>query len=406
MLYYEIKKVFSGYGNKIALFILGILIIVLLGFCINDSVWVNENGEEEKGFSAIHKLKEASVEWSGLLTEDRIAQVINENGKINNTPEAQSEDTRQQNIAYGWKQGFDEIRNLINYSFCEFREYDYYKVDSLSTADASNFYTNRIESLEKWLDGEAKYYYSNVEKEYFINQYEKMKEPLDYEYMDGWKKLLEYASTILMIMTIIIGVIVAPIFSCEKQLNSDSVFYAAFHGRGKAVLAKVKAGFFITTIIYWSTMLIYTCTILSVFGVSGAGCQIQAADAWKSFYNITNLQEYIIVLFGGYVGCVFMSSLTMFVSAKLKSTVLAAIVPFILIFAPTFLSSINNRLLSGIMGLFPDQLLQMNRVINLFNIYEIREKVFGSALLLFIIYILLTLLLQPVIYRIYRKSEI
>lgn len=406
MLFYEIKKVFSGYGSKIALFIIGILIIAIVGFCINGTVWVNEKGEEEKGFGAIHKMREASSEWSGSLTEDRIAQVIDENKRINETQEAQSKDTRQQNIAYGWKQGFTDIRDLINNSFCKFREYDYYKVDSLRTNDAGKFYSNRILSLKTWLEGEAKYYYSNSEKDYFVHQYEKMKEPLDYEYMEGWKNLFEYASTILMIMTIIIGVIVAPIFSCEKQLNADSVFYAAYHGRGKAVSAKVKAGFFITTIIYWSAMLIYTCAILSIFGVGGAECKIQAADSWKSFYNITNLQEYIIVLIGGYVGCVFMATLTMFTSAKLKSTVLAAIVPFILIFAPSFLSSINNRTISEILALFPDQLLQMNIVISLFNVYEIGGKVVGAAVLLFIIYILLTMLLQPVIYRIYRKSEI
>lgn len=77
---------------------IGILIIVILGFYINATVWVNEKGEEEKGFSAIQKLKEASVEWSGPLTEDRIAQVINENERINETHEAQSEDTRHESL--------------------------------------------------------------------------------------------------------------------------------------------------------------------------------------------------------------------------------------------------------------------------------------------------------------------
>lgn len=406
MLYYEMKKVFSGYGSKIALLILGILIFLGLRYCIITSVWVNENGEEEKGIRSIKKLREATAEWSGALTEERITQVIHENDRINGTTEAQSEDIRQQNIAYGWKQGFAEIRNIINYSFCEFREYDYYKVDTLSAADADQFYLNRVKSLQRWLDGEAKYYYSDLEKEYFINQYEKMKKPLDYEYMDGWKNLFEYSSTILMIMSIIIAVIVAPIFSCEKQLSADSVLYASYHGRDKAVSAKLLAGFLITTIIYWSTMLIYSCSILGVFGVDGAECQIQVADSWKSFYNITNVQEYIIVLFGGYVGCIFMTTLTMFVSARFKSTVLAAIVPFILIFAPTFLSTINSRRLTEIIALLPDQLLQMNRVLNLFHTYQIVGIIFGAVYLLFIIYVPLTLLLQPVIYRIYRKSEI
>ena len=405
MLYYEIKKVFSGRRSKIALLLMGILIIVIVGLCINSSTWTDENGEEERGFGAIQKLKEASLVWSGPLNENRIAQVIEENSRINATSEAQSENIQQQNIAYGQKQGFMDIRDLINYSFCEFREYDYYRVDDLKPSDAERFYTNRTEALKRWLSGEAEYSYTEKEKEYFIKQFEKMKEPLNYEYMEGWKTLFKYSATILMIMTIIIGVLIAPIFSCEKLLNADSVFYTTYHGRGKAISAKVKAGFLITTIIYWSVMLIYSCSVLGIFGVSGANCSIQASGAWKCFYNITNLQEYLIVIFGGYIGCVFMATLTMFVSAKTKSTVVAAIVPFVLIFAPSFLGFLESRLISSALALLPDQLLQMSVAIRLFNAYEIGGKIMGASGLLFIIYILLSLLLQPAVYRVFCKIE-
>lgn len=405
MLYYEIKKVFSRGGSKIALIILGIMIIVVVGFSINSSIWVNENGVEEKGFNAIKKLQEAKMEWSGLLTEERIAFVIEENKRIEATTEAMSDEVQQQNIAYGWKQGFMDIRNMINNSFCEFREYDYYRVNSLKATDAEYFYTNRTASLKRWLNGEAEYSYSEKEKEYFVSQYAKMKEPLYYEYMEGWNYFFVYSSTILMIMTIIIGVLIASIFSCEKQLNADSVFYTAYHGRGRAIIAKVKAGFIITTAIYWSTMLLYSCAIFGIYGISGASCRIQAADAWKSFYNITNFQQYLIVMLGGYVGCIFMATITMLISAKTKSTVLAAIVPFILIFAPSFLGFINSRSLSEILGLLPDQLLQMNIVIKLFNVYELGGKIVGAVTLLFGIYIVLTLVLQPVIFLMFRKRE-
>lgn len=406
MLYYEIKKVFSRGGSKIALIILCLMIPVIAGVCINSSVWVNETGKEEKGLFAIHKLKEATKEWSGMLTQDKIAEVIEANARIEATPEARSEETKKQNIAYGWKQGFQDIRELINNSFCEFREYDYYKADSLEPSQAGSFYSNRTAALKKWLNKEAEYYYTNAQKAYFVRQYEKLKKPLYYEYMEGWKYLFEYSPTILMLMMIILGVLIAPVFSCEKQLNADSIFYASCHGRGSAIMAKIKAGLVITTVIYWLTMLLYTGVILGIYGVSGAGCRIQAADAWKSFYNITNFQEYLIIILGGYLGCLFMTALTMLVSAKSKSTVLAAIVPFILIFAPSFLGFIETRTMSELLGLLPDQLLQMNVVIRLFNVYEIGKKIVGAAGLLFILYILLTLLLVPVIYQVFRKYEV
>jgi hypothetical protein len=406
MLYYEIKKVFSRNGNKFAVLLLEILILFVVVFCTNSSIWVNAKGEVEQGPGAIQKMKKASLKWSGPLTNDKIAQIIVENRRINETPEAKSENTSQQNIAYGRKQGFMDIRELINKSYSEFREYDYYKADRLKSSDAEYFYSNRIDSLKRWLEGEAKYYYTETEKNYFLQQYKKMEEPLNYEYMDGWKNLLEYAPTMSMIITIIIGIIIAPIFSCEKQLSADAVFFSAYYGRSRAVYAKGAAGFLITTVIYWVTMLLYTGIILMIFGVSGADCKIQAADSWKSFYNMTNLQEYLIVFIGGYLGCSFMAVLTMYVSAKFKSTVLAAIVPFLLIFAPSFLGFINSRWLSEALGLFPDQLLQLNMTFNLFNVYEIGGKVVGGVILLFVIYLLLTALLIPVIFLEFQESEV
>ena len=126
-------------------------------------------------------------------------------------------------------------------------------------------------------------------------------------------------------------------FSGEFQLKANAVFYSSYYGRNKAVWAKVKAGAIIITAIYWAVMLLYTMLVLGILGVDGANCPIQSSmSGWKSIYNITNAQEYILIVLGGYLGCLFMQSLTMLVSAKTNSSVIAVIVPFILIFLPSF----------------------------------------------------------------------
>ena len=129
-------------------------------------------------------------------------------------------------------------------------------------------------------------------------------------------------------------------------------------------------------------------------------------SGWKSIYNITNAQEYILIVLGGYLGCLFMQSLTMLVSAKTNSSVIAVIVPFILIFLPSFLSGTSLPLLNKILGLLPDQMLQMNQVVKFFNLYEIGGKVFCAVPILIISYSILLLLIVPVIYFIYRRKEV
>ena len=102
----------------------------------------------------------------------------------------------------------------------------------------------------------------------------------------------------------------------------------------------------------------------------------------------------------------FMLLLVMLVSAKTRSAVLAVTVPFLLLFAPNFLMMIPNSMINKICGLLPDQLLQMNMVVVYYNLYQIGGKVMGAAPILIAIYLVLTLILCPVIYQVYRKSEV
>lgn len=122
MLYYEWKKIWVRPGTKTAMLILGCLLALVCFFAVRNVYYVNENGDSEYGIEAVGKLKAAKKEWSGVLTEEVIAEVISENRRIKATEEGQSDDIRQSNIAYGWGQGFQDIRWMLMYSFCRFRE--------------------------------------------------------------------------------------------------------------------------------------------------------------------------------------------------------------------------------------------------------------------------------------------
>ena len=189
MVYYEIKKVFSKTSNKIAVLIL----IFLLGLVSSSAVHVeytNEEGNHESGNSAIHKLKEMKKEWAGELTEEKLMRVIEENARIQATPEAQSKDIQQQNIAYNWMQVFDDIRTMFANSYGGFREHDYFVIDYLKPEDAAKFYSNRVESLKEYLYSPEQdivsHFLSEKEKAFLIKQYEEMETPLKYEDFMGW----------------------------------------------------------------------------------------------------------------------------------------------------------------------------------------------------------------------------
>lgn len=317
-----------------------------------------------------------------------------------------SKDYKENNKAYAKKQGFSDIRSMLNMAFTPFNEYDYYRADSLSVGKAGMLYERRIQNLTDWLEGdEVNDNYSEAKKNFLISQYQELETPFYYEYADGWKALLEYAPSIIMLTVLVLGFLVSGIFSNEFQLKADSIFFSAKLGRDKAVASKIGAGFFIVTVIYWVTMLLYSAIVLITLGTDGAGCAIQTGmRGWKSFYNITFLQEYILTVIGGYLGSLFVLTVSMLVSAKFRSTVLAVTVPFMLLFIPSFLSGISG--LSNILAILPDQLLQISDVISLFNLYEIGGKVIGAIPIIMVLYSALYCVLLPVLYRVYRKTEI
>lgn len=403
---FELQKIFSKPVSKIVLILLALCLCVVSYFAIGSVDYVDENGEERIGIAAASALRKMKNQWAGPVTEDVLRKVLKENELINNSEESLSKDVTENNKAYAKKQGFSNIREMINRAFGGFQDYNYYRVDSVTQEEIGSFYGRRTANLVAWLySDEQENRYSEQERQFLIAQYEKLETPFYYEYADGWTALLEYAPSIIMLTVLIAGFLVSGIFSDESQLKADSIFFSAKLGRDKAVAAKIKAGLIVVTSVYWIMILLYSGIVLAVLGSGGADCAIQNGfEYWKSFYNITYLQDYLLTVLSGYLGALFILFLSVLVSAKTHSKALAVTIPFILLFIPSFLSGIY--VLSEILGILPDQLLQVCTAVKTFNLYQIGPKVVGSVPILLTVYGILFLILLPVIYQVYRRTQV
>ena len=116
------------------------------------------------------------------------------------------------------------------------------------------------------------------------------------------------------------------------------------------------------------------------------------------------MQLYLLTVVAGYIGTVFCLFLSMLVSAKTHTAVVAVTIPFAILFLPLFVS--NFDFLSGILGVFPDRLIQINEIINTFDLYHIGGKIVGSIPIMLVIYPILSILMVPLMYHIYHKTEI
>lgn len=407
MVYYELKKIFCKGTNKAAILLLCATVFIFAVMAVYSAYYVDEAGNEHKGPGACHALAALQEQWEGPLTEAKIREVLQENVRINAMPQALSEDVTQQNIAYSLKQGFSDIRNLINYSYDSFNSYDYYKIDSVGPEEAGKFYANRLRNLKQYLEGDGSYYFTDKEKAFLISQYEQMEAPLIYEPHIGWAKMIEYFPGICSLLALVVAFVCAGIFSGEFSTKADAVFFSALYGRNRAVSAKIKAGCLIITLLYWVCIAAYVLLVLLLAGWGGSGTMIQTdTSGWKSFYNITFLEQALWCFVGGYVGCLVIGALTMVISAKTKSTILAAVIPFILIFFPEIFSSLTvYPFFETLFTAAPGKLLQINELIEGFSMYTVGGKVFGAVYILIPLYAVIFCVLVPILYRVYKRQR-
>lgn len=406
MIRFELKKIIVKPVNKIVLVLLAAVLCAVSYLAINSVDYVDENGNTIRGAAAARALREEKNQWAGYITDDVLLKVLEENALISNSEESLSDNVTDNQKAYSKTQGFSDIRAMINRAFCSFQENNYYRADSVTENEIGSFYNRRIANLIEWLNSDNQNnYYSERERQFLIAQYEELKVPFYYEYADGWEVLLRYAPMIMMIVLMITGFPISGIFSDEIQLKADSVFFSARLGRNKAVRAKIWAGFIMITSVYWIIILLFSGIVLAALGAGGADCAIQTKSSnWESFYNITYLQDYLLTVAGGYLGSLFILFLSMLASAKTHSKALAVTIPFSLLFIPEFLSGFF--VLSKILGLLPDQLLQMSAALQRFNLYQIGNIITGTVPILLIMYFILFCILLPVLYRIYTRTEI
>ena len=122
----------------------------------------------------------------------------------------------------------------------------------------------------------------------------------------------------------------------------------------------------------------------------------------KSWCHITFFQEYLLSAAGGYIGTLFILAAAMTITAKTRSAVLGASLPFILLFLPAFLPDLSG--ITKMLGLLPDQLLQLPFGLNTFSLYQIGKTIVPAVPLLFLVYSVLSVLLLPAAWQIYRQT--
>lgn len=316
----ECKRIFSL--KKMLIFLL-IILIYSIGISIKEfNKYRIYNAEGNVEISAKENLNKSKKEKKIILNKDKLMEILE----------------RKDKSKYLYNSNLVKLVTL---------NYDEKKFEELTESDMDNFYEKRRERLKENIENTL---YSEKEKDYLNLKIEKLKEPLEIGYAEGWKNLNNDLTDIVLLLIVVISIISLQTFGEDSKTKMKELSIATKNGKRKLIKGRLLAGIILGTSLYTVSIGIFSIIKLFVFGVEGYNLKIQSGlNYFFSLSDITYLEQYFLNVLIGIISLMFMISLAYFFTTTTKKllsgAVLLSFTWVIMIVMPKGFSYINKYFL-------------------------------------------------------------
>ena len=328
----EHKKLWRRMSTKISVFLAFVYLVVfgnILSFqCYNfgsrddysrGGFFVNNFD----GYAAIRDRQEYAFSFAGDLTDETIQQLVRDYQIMESADAKRAWDITDWIIINDW----------LEILWPELQEPGSYQVsiDCFEPEKLTDFYERRQFAIEEFLENNNQ---TGKEKEYLLQIEEKVIKPFHYEWIQGWAVLLSDTIDALAIsIPPFLAIVLSTLFAGEWHYNTSSLVLTTRNGWKKFAFAKIVTGMAFTVELF---VMIAICDIIAqlfFMGTTGWDMPVQLIKL-IAIAPMNMLQgeiyEYAFALLGmvGYAGIV------MFISAAVKSNVLALILSLAVVYVP------------------------------------------------------------------------
>lgn len=336
---YEFLKILRKKSTLIVMAVSLLLTGFLFGLPIMQYQTYNQDGVI-KGADGIAYEKEQYADLSVPLTEEYVAETIREvQGLFENPNNVGYDGNERFLIGAAYWDGVaprEKLLNLIANTYSNPNEiWGYNNLPDLDIKDGASFYQT-MEGKIKTLLNNPSCTLSKEQKDYWGSMAEKVDTPLQYGYYEGWEVIIS-SFELLVFALLAICIVVAPVFSGEYQAGTDAVILSAKYGKTKLTTAKITASLLFGTAAFILHIVVACGLPLAAFGINGWNLPLSIANTTIP-YPLTFLQAVLINIGIIYLVLLAMASLTLLLSAKMKSPYLVLIILVPILFIPMFLT--------------------------------------------------------------------
>lgn len=272
----------------------------------------------------------------------------------------------------------------------------------------TDFYGARDEKINKLLNNVySDWNFGTAEKEFWLNHISNISTPYEYGYHAGWESLMS-CMELFALAILCICICVSGTFSGEYQSGAVSVILSSRYGKSKLATAKILAAF-AYSLITFTIFVIMGCGIQLVsFGFDGWNLPVQVMSSIAP-YSVSLLGATLLALITLYLVLIGMVSLTLLLSAKLKSSVPVLVVVVLMMMLPMFLGiSETSGVWNRILELLPYKATQpvfTDDSLGYFG-YPIGGATFDIVTMRMIVYAVEMILCVPLAWNVWKNHQV
>lgn len=283
-------------------------------------------GNHFDGYKVIRDSQKYSLAFGGELTDESLQQMVRDYqqmGAADMDSDAEKAKT-DRSIINSW------LRTL--YPELQDTEIVYKTMMSyVVPEELTGFYERRQKAIEDFLENNNQ---TGGEKEYLLRMESNVEEPFRYEWTEGWSQLLgSMIADLGIVMALFLAIVLSPIFAGEWRDNTGSLLLTTKNGWEKIAFAKICTGLSFTAELF--SILFAGCVMSQIFfmGTTGWNMPIQVIKP-IAVAPLNMLQAEIYEYTFAFLGALGFAGVVMFISAKIKSNVLALLFSLTVVYGP------------------------------------------------------------------------
>lgn len=313
------------------------LLVTLIFWCINvfGAYYYSNDGKSYHGLDAMEMRRiiaeSAEGEWTSERIHDVFAQIDEVSTDFGVAVEGETNDN------YGIVTGDNgAAASIAGYTSTFLRSipqvFDVQYTSEITPEMAEQYYAQRKAYIEEAMTLN----YGPAAAEAALRLDENTAEPFYYEF--GFGTGSDIASTLpvsLFAVAIVCSIICAPVFASDYSTGADDIQRCARYGCKRLGKAKLLAAMTLSTALYIICAAVFVALTLAVYGDDKTSAQL-ALDALV-LIDIDMNGVLVLTLVAGFLSVLAMTAFTLYLSARMRSSVAVLAIALAVAMAPTFL---------------------------------------------------------------------